>query len=62
MSVSESNLPQAPIPDASLSVQTSPHSRAKRKIAALMDEIEILKQDKVIKQRCEARTRLSDLL
>ncbi|KIK31905.1 hypothetical protein CY34DRAFT_102531, partial [Suillus luteus UH-Slu-Lm8-n1] len=51
MSVSESNLPQAPIPDASLSVQTSPHSRAKRKIAALMDEIEILKQDKVIKQR-----------
>ncbi|KAG1797358.1 uncharacterized protein HD556DRAFT_1233471 [Suillus plorans] len=40
-----------PVLDISLSVQTSPHARAKRKIAALMDEIEILKQDKAIKQR-----------
>ncbi|KAG1854080.1 hypothetical protein C8R48DRAFT_610164 [Suillus tomentosus] len=41
----------SPVLDISLSVQTSPHARAKRKIAALMDEIEILKQDKAIKQR-----------
>ncbi|KAG1761463.1 hypothetical protein EDD22DRAFT_954024 [Suillus occidentalis] len=51
MSASETNSPQAPITDVSLSVQTSPHARAKRKIAALMDEIKILKQDKAIKQR-----------
>jgi hypothetical protein len=61
MSASEPNSPRVPVPDVSLSVQTSPHARAKRKIAALMDEIEILKQDKATKQRYEARThQLSD--
>jgi hypothetical protein len=48
MSASEPNSPQVPVPDVSLSVQTSPHARANRKIAALMDEIEILKQDNAI--------------
>ncbi|KAG1819464.1 hypothetical protein DFJ58DRAFT_673314, partial [Suillus subalutaceus] len=51
MSTSETNSQQAPNLDVSLCVQTSPHARAKQKIAALMDEIEILKQDKAIKQR-----------
>lgn len=37
--------------DISLSVQTSPHARAKRKIAALVEEVEILKQDKATKKR-----------
>ncbi|KAG2086887.1 uncharacterized protein F5147DRAFT_588378 [Suillus discolor] len=32
-------------------VPTTPNARAKRRIAALMDEIEILKQDKAMKQR-----------
>ncbi|KAG0696984.1 hypothetical protein DFH29DRAFT_1004123 [Suillus ampliporus] len=43
----ESGIP----PDISSCLPTSPHARAKRKIAALMDEVEILKQDKVTKQR-----------
>ncbi|KAG1811596.1 hypothetical protein EV424DRAFT_1542475 [Suillus variegatus] len=38
-------------PDSSLCVPTSPHARAKRRIANLMDEVEILKQDKVTKHR-----------
>lgn len=37
--------------EVSLCVPTSPNARAKRRIAALMDEIEILKQDKAMKQR-----------
>ncbi|KAG2084491.1 uncharacterized protein F5147DRAFT_782472 [Suillus discolor] len=41
----------APSSNTSLCVQTSPHARAKRKIAALMEEVEILKQDKATKQR-----------
>ncbi|KAG1859109.1 hypothetical protein C8R48DRAFT_605987 [Suillus tomentosus] len=51
MPTSDINSGQGPTPDVSLCVQTSPHARAKRKIAALTDEIEILKQDKAIKQR-----------
>ncbi|KAG1798969.1 uncharacterized protein HD556DRAFT_1440035 [Suillus plorans] len=38
-------------PDVSLSIQMSPHARAKRKIATLMEDIEILKQDKATKNR-----------
>lgn len=38
-------------PDTSLCVQTSPHARAKQKIAALMEEVEILRQNKATKQR-----------
>ncbi|KAG2096308.1 uncharacterized protein F5147DRAFT_778356 [Suillus discolor] len=41
----------APSLNTSLCVQMSPHARAKRKIAALMEEVEILKQDKATKQR-----------
>lgn len=41
-----------PAPHVSLSVNTSPQARAKRRIAALMEEVEILKQDKATKQRC----------
>jgi Tfp pilus assembly protein PilN len=37
--------------EASLCVPTTPHARAKRRIAALTEEIEALKQDKAIKQR-----------
>ncbi|KIK41886.1 hypothetical protein CY34DRAFT_12728 [Suillus luteus UH-Slu-Lm8-n1] len=37
--------------DISLSVQTSPHARAKRKIATLVEEVEILRQDKATKKR-----------
>ncbi|KAG1775758.1 hypothetical protein EV702DRAFT_972623 [Suillus placidus] len=37
--------------EVSLSLPTSPHARAKRRITALMDEVEILKQDKATKQR-----------
>jgi hypothetical protein len=50
----EDNLPPPPPPPSvvSLCVSTSPQARAKRKIAALMEEVEILKQDKVTKQRC----------
>ncbi|KAG2085713.1 uncharacterized protein F5147DRAFT_659422 [Suillus discolor] len=51
MPTSDINSGQCPTLDVSLCVQTSPHARAKRKIATLMDEIEILKQDKAIKQR-----------
>ncbi|KAG1895065.1 uncharacterized protein F5891DRAFT_1194569 [Suillus fuscotomentosus] len=40
-----------PAPHISLSVNTSPQARAKRRIAALMEEVEILKQDKATKQR-----------
>ncbi|KAG2087036.1 uncharacterized protein F5147DRAFT_781461 [Suillus discolor] len=40
-----------PAPVASLCVSTSPQARAKRKIAALMEEVENLKQDKATKQR-----------
>ncbi|KAG2747685.1 hypothetical protein P692DRAFT_20737382 [Suillus brevipes Sb2] len=40
-----------PPSDASLCVQTSPHARAKRKIAALMEEVENLRQDKATKRR-----------
>ncbi|KAG0698358.1 hypothetical protein DFH29DRAFT_1002870 [Suillus ampliporus] len=47
--MSSENAP--PPSDTSLCVQTSPHARAKRKIATLMDEVEILKQDKATKQR-----------
>ncbi|KAG2120017.1 hypothetical protein DEU56DRAFT_760922 [Suillus clintonianus] len=45
---SENALPPS---DPSLCVQTSSDARAKRKIAALMEEVELLKQDKAIKQR-----------
>jgi hypothetical protein len=41
----------------SLSLQTSPDARAKRKIATLLEDIEILKQDKATKNRC-VRSRL----
>lgn len=37
--------------DVSLHVPTSPQARAKQRIAALMEEVEILKQDKATKQR-----------
>ncbi|KAG0696536.1 hypothetical protein DFH29DRAFT_879307 [Suillus ampliporus] len=47
--MSSENAP--PPSDTSLCVQTSPHARAKRKIAALMEEVKILKQDKATKQR-----------
>ncbi|KAG1839593.1 hypothetical protein C8R48DRAFT_621548 [Suillus tomentosus] len=40
-----------PAPHISLSVNTSPQARAKQRIAALMEEVEILKQDKATKQR-----------
>ncbi|KAG1900176.1 uncharacterized protein F5891DRAFT_980458 [Suillus fuscotomentosus] len=43
--------PSPPVPVVSLCVSTSPQARAKRKIAALMEEVEILKQDKATKQR-----------
>ncbi|KAG1901200.1 uncharacterized protein F5891DRAFT_1187896 [Suillus fuscotomentosus] len=49
MSASE-NEPGGP-PDGSLCVPTSPHARAKRRIASLMSEVEILKQDKATKHR-----------
>ncbi|KAG2747624.1 hypothetical protein P692DRAFT_20954353 [Suillus brevipes Sb2] len=62
MSASEPNSPQVPVPDVSLSVQTSPHARANRKIAALMDEIEILKQDNAIAYAaCQIRFALSSI-
>ncbi|KAG1894180.1 uncharacterized protein F5891DRAFT_985294 [Suillus fuscotomentosus] len=44
------NLP-APTTVVSLCVSMSPQARAKRKIAALMEEVENLKQEKAIKQR-----------
>ncbi|KAG1886910.1 uncharacterized protein F5891DRAFT_988613 [Suillus fuscotomentosus] len=54
MSMPESNcagnLP-APTTVVSLCVSTSPQARAKRKIAALVEEVENLKQEKAIKQR-----------
>ncbi|KAG1848138.1 hypothetical protein C8R48DRAFT_615005 [Suillus tomentosus] len=37
--------------ESSLCIPTSPHARAKRRIAVLEEEVEILKQDKVTKQR-----------
>lgn len=57
MSVSGHDLGDPRSQDVSLSVHTSPHARAKRKIATLMEDIEILKQDKAAKNRCE-RSRL----
>ncbi|KAG2113245.1 hypothetical protein BD769DRAFT_1673775 [Suillus cothurnatus] len=51
MSISEHDLSNPQPPDVSLCLQTSPHARAKRKIATLMEDIEILKQDKVTKHR-----------
>ncbi|KAG1730492.1 hypothetical protein EDD22DRAFT_788685 [Suillus occidentalis] len=50
MSVSSNSL-RSPLPDNSQRVPTSPQARAKRKIATLMEEVELLKQDKVTKQR-----------
>ncbi|KAG1789841.1 uncharacterized protein HD556DRAFT_1446631 [Suillus plorans] len=47
----EGNLTPPPPPAVSLCVSTSPQARAKRKFAALMEEVENLKQDKMIKQR-----------
>ncbi|KAG2112757.1 hypothetical protein BD769DRAFT_1364416 [Suillus cothurnatus] len=41
----------APLTEGSFCVPTSPHARAKRRIAALMEEVETLKQDKAVKQR-----------
>jgi hypothetical protein len=41
----------APPTGVSLCVPTSPHARAKRQIATLMEEVETLKQDKAIKHR-----------
>jgi hypothetical protein len=41
----------APPLDTSLCVQTSPHARVKWKIAALMEVVELLKQDRATKQR-----------
>ncbi|KAG2123040.1 hypothetical protein BD769DRAFT_1359952 [Suillus cothurnatus] len=38
-------------PDISLRVSTSPNARAKRRIAALIEEVENLKQDRASKQR-----------
>ncbi|KAG2117549.1 hypothetical protein BD769DRAFT_1672589 [Suillus cothurnatus] len=49
ISAPDSSNPQPP--DVSSCLQTSPHARAKRKIATLMEDIEILKQDKAIKNR-----------
>ncbi|KAG1848798.1 hypothetical protein C8R48DRAFT_778736 [Suillus tomentosus] len=42
-----------PVPprEVSLCVPTSPHARAKRRITALMEEVEALKQDKAVKHR-----------
>jgi hypothetical protein len=37
---------------ASMRVPTSPSGRAKRQIASLMEQVEILKQDKAMKKRC----------
>ncbi|KAG2740047.1 hypothetical protein P692DRAFT_20881304 [Suillus brevipes Sb2] len=53
---SENHSASAPPPasfESSLSscVQTSPHARAKRRITALLEEVETLKQDKTVKQR-----------
>jgi hypothetical protein len=50
MSVSR-NSSRSPPPNNSLHVPTSPQARAKRKIATLMEEVELLKQDKATKQR-----------
>jgi hypothetical protein len=52
ISAPDSSNPQPP--DVSSCLQTSPHARAKRKIATLMEDIKILKQDKPIKNRCVA--------
>ncbi|KAG2148559.1 hypothetical protein BD769DRAFT_1345559 [Suillus cothurnatus] len=43
--------PPPPPPVISLCVSTSPQARAKRKISALEEEVQRLKQDKAIKQR-----------
>ncbi|KAG1797128.1 uncharacterized protein HD556DRAFT_1441286 [Suillus plorans] len=42
---------EALLPVISLRVPTSPQARAKRRIATLMEEVELLKQDKATKQR-----------
>ncbi|KAG1811110.1 uncharacterized protein BJ212DRAFT_1483785 [Suillus subaureus] len=47
MSASGHDLGNSQSQDVSLCVQTSPHARVKRKIATLMEDIEILKQDKL---------------
>ncbi|KAG2128407.1 hypothetical protein BD769DRAFT_1667510 [Suillus cothurnatus] len=49
ISVPDSSNPQPP--DVSSCLQTSPHARVKQKIATLMEDIKILKQDKAIKNR-----------
>jgi hypothetical protein len=54
MSISEHDSSNPQPPDVSLCLQTSPHARAKRKITTLMEDIKILKQDKVTKHRCVA--------
>ncbi|KAG1789117.1 uncharacterized protein HD556DRAFT_1447180 [Suillus plorans] len=54
MSASENNSGSPPLAQEaldSLHVPTSPQARAKRQIATLMEEVELLKQDKVTKQR-----------
>ncbi|KAG2089536.1 hypothetical protein BD769DRAFT_1372030 [Suillus cothurnatus] len=48
---SDSGNPSNTIPGISLRVSTSPQARAKRRIATLMEEVELLKQDKATKQR-----------
>jgi len=53
----------APLTEGSFCVPTSPHARAKRRIAALMEEVETLKQDKAVKQRfARSRPPKSDLI
>lgn len=54
MSASENNSGSPPMAQEaldSLRVPTSPQGRAKRRIATLMEEVELLKQDKATKQR-----------
>ncbi|KAG1853938.1 hypothetical protein DFJ58DRAFT_841535 [Suillus subalutaceus] len=47
-----STLPPPTVPvEPSLGVQMFPHARAKRRIAALLEEVKTLKQDKATKQR-----------
>jgi hypothetical protein len=54
--------PPPPPPVISLCVSTSPQARAKRKISALEEEVQRLKQDKAIKQRYERSRPLKRVL
>ncbi|KAG2060725.1 hypothetical protein BDR06DRAFT_1002594 [Suillus hirtellus] len=51
MSASGHDSGSPPLVMISLHVPTSPQARAKRRIATLMEEVELLKQDKATKQR-----------